>query len=310
MLAWIASLALAHTTPAVLGAAAWDPLIVRLSHGLAIDGAFVCPARWGGPEVPLVAWDGARLWIAADAGVLALDAAGRGVATPTGPTAVRALVAGDGAAFALTSDSVVGFGNRSGVLPVGARYDSLAYDGQLWLARFDAAIELLTLDATGIEVERRRWPVDAVGPWTAQVALLPEPWVRLWGAGSQLWRGGERVFEAPGPLWGPIRAPGSLATWLSDGALYAWDGTKIEVDSSSVAYTCLGAVGPHLCTLGQLWSLAPTPVFNLGQLKPPSLDGLSETEAQLCWAQWLDLAQEARLPSEPVTTEIEAVPTG
>jgi hypothetical protein len=321
-----------------------SPLIVKLTTGLALkhpSGAwsFVCEARWGGDEAPLMAAASAAapIWIAgADAlYTLAADGSLAVASLDLSSATLRALASSPTSAHAVAL--ATGGPASSGVALW--RLDA-APGPRPWLTLPDPWTSAVA-DAAGLTLARATtdgtlWiltlPWDAASPSDGSLSSFPPPspgarvstlrqtpsalFVHSFDGASFSLSSLEvspdqaaltPLATAAAPIFGPAQAQDTL--WvLSDGSLGVLDPTA---PAAAITWTPQRAscLSQHrdaaiICVLPDLWRMGASqpdaPIFRTADLLPPDLADLPDDAAQRCQLDWQHFAIEAGLdPAGP-----------
>jgi hypothetical protein len=322
------------------GSGAHEPRLVRLWRGAAwFDRGtlrYHCPARWGGPEAPLMAVSGDAVLVAGERGLFRLDADG-GVSAVALPPALEGLtlraLASDGREVAglTTGGALLSLAPAPPALvtTLAPPADALVVEGGgRWLLATEDRGTLTLFRARRDGDEAVREDPLLTAPYRATPALVWIPGAaeaagRLWVRGTtsdgyrldrvELGADGEvapslvPVATSSEPIHGPVETRGGTFLVLG-GQPHRLVGDDPEPLAETPRLFCLDAApGGELlaCVVGELDRYHPEtgvvePLLTLALLRPPSLEGLDATDTLSCKADWMDAASDAALPPELV----------
>jgi len=312
----------AHGLPpapvAIVAQDAQAPRIVRLAAGFALrhtDGAYryVCPALWGDVEsLPAYALPGQPAVVLSSAGLWLLHEDGRVSAHPDPLAAAGSpfdLAAVSGKLYVLRSPD-----RRSSELVevTAERVTRVWQDAALWttlaagddflaVARLSEDDQLVqqTLSTSGVPRQRMQAAAPAGSVNVLARAAGSDVYLVLANhAGRQLGRLGADGFEmlqsARATIAGPVHGEDGRVYVALDGKLALLQGgSLLQLEEASGAnVSCLGCYERqcYACTGAGVQPLTAAgldaPTFELAQLAPPQLDGLSGELESACDLQW------------------------
>lgn len=319
VLVGVPATALAHQTPAVLGAAgpAVDPLaLVRLSHGLARRGddgryRYVCPAAWGGPERPPTAGGyvfgvGGVYRFADDGRLDRTDPLTSVLVAGASEAGVFAAVRGEPSSVYRVDGSAAEIHTQAGLL------DGLAADAAGVLVaggEVGGGLILVTIPNQG-STTTDRYAAGLDGAFVTPRRVGTSIWIRARGpAETRIGRiegdAVEWIVTSTSSLFGPDAALDEVRI-VHDGRLVALEQDVESVIDDTRRYTCLDR--GFVCTLRALYRVDDrgAPVFELDTVLPPDLTGVEDEVG--CRAQWIDLKTEANLDGQIELPEPEPEP--
>jgi len=312
--------------------------LVKLTRGAAIrrvnDWQFICQAKWGGPDSPLIADDGqSQGLIISLSGPMLLDSTGQLTAfsdPALDANTVRALITLDNEIFVLTGfskESIVwrlSETGRQAIITSTSIIDDLTIkDGQLFAATLqDGELELVVYDREGTQ-QATSTLLDTTleGVISMRHTLNSSFVVNRDGDEYRLFQVEDKLVElaqSNEPIHGPVTHPmGQVLTIKRK--LVRLDGQKIVPFDDETRLNCLrndalgqsyACVEPNIVVVNADGTLGAT-LFALQELSEPDYSGLDDVEQADCQLNWLDLVADANLkPSDHIPEVKPAADSG